>query len=551
MKRGLILWLMGLACAVPALTQEVRLVQVETLPQTLAGEWLFRTGHDPAWSSPFRERRGWQVIKVPGPWERQGHAGYDGHAWYRLQLLIDNSLAGHDIGLDLGLVADVDEVFLNGRTIGSTGSFPPRLDRSVLSRRYYRLPRDLIRWGDRNELAIHVYNENHLGGLLGPGPQLCQLPVLQSRQIWREAAFVSLAAVLLAMALLQVRIFFLDRTRMECLIFAAFLVTSAGYSLTHTNWVLAPWLGHSGTYRLHVAFLLASAALAPPVFYRIARRPLPVLLQVLQGVLAMGTVFAMVWRSDAELFIWLVLAHIAVLILAVVFLRLIGFLLRQRRPWAWELLATTGLLVVTVVLDVLGDFGALARATPWLLETLGPFGLLPVSAVVCLAILEFWVRDRCGEASEAASGILPWERFMITMGRELDRSRRSGNPLTVSILRISRGGIALAPDILRGEAMVTLRRSLRHMDTLAHLGEDTLCLLLPETDERTAMATLERLRRTMAASPPAQGSRLATSAGVAEFRPHRHITAAELVREAEAALYAALNEGGDCTATAP
>ncbi len=124
------------ACAVfaaVASAQEAPPINVSQLPTSLAGEWLFRIGHDPSWASPFRERRNWQRIRVPGSWESQGFAAYNGHAWYRLPLFVSSQLAGQNLGLDAGLIADVDEVFLNGRKVGATGTFPPRFARASSS----------------------------------------------------------------------------------------------------------------------------------------------------------------------------------------------------------------------------------------------------------------------------------------------------------------------------------------------------------------------------------------------------------------------------------
>ena len=551
MMRLMPAWLLGLLLALPAAAQEVAVIQVDTLPTSLAGDWLFRPGNDPAWASPFRERRGWQPMAVPGSWERQGYRGHDGHAWYRIQFFVSGRLAGQEIGLDLGLVADVDEVFLNGRLVGSTGSFPPRLDRATLARRFYQLPRDMIRFGDRNELAIHVFNQGRGGGLLGPGPRLHRQDVLQTRQVLREAALFSLAAFLLALFLLQAWVFLNDPQRLESLFFALFVGAVAVHSLSHANWGLSALFSHSFAYRLHIASQLAATSLAPKFMYSLARRTTPFALRILQGVLGLGAVTALLWQGEGDLFFWSLAARVASIFLAIVLVRLLLKLLQQRRPFSLILMVTTLLFVAAVAWDTFAEFRAVSRKTPWLLEVTALVGLAPVCAFICLALMQNWFRDRCGEAGETASGIIPWDRFMGTLARELERSRRSGNPLTVSFVRITRGGISLAPETMRGDAVGTVRRSLRHMDILTHAGEDTLCCLLPETDERTAMATLERLRRTINTGTLAKGSRLATTAGVAEFRPARHVTAVELVQEAEAALYAAINEGGDCTATAP
>lgn len=544
-----VLWLLMAGAA--GGQQAIRVVQVERLPTPLAGEWHFRPGHDPAWASPFRERRGWQVISVPGSWERQGNAGYDGHAWFRLHLFLSSALAGKDIGLDLGTIGDVDEVFLNGRPIGATGGFPPRFDRATLSRRFYRLPREMIRFGDRNELAIHVYNETRYGGLLGPPPRVDHMESIRARRMGREILLFSLAVFLAAMAALHLWLFSRDRRQWTSLMFTLFASACAAYVLTLAELGGIRWVGHAGAHRGHVALLLTATALVPPLVFRIARQGLPLPLYAMQGLLGLGAVFSLVWRTEADLFPWLVVGYVAVVVLGVLFLHRILGMIRHRRPWAFSLLVVTGLLTTSALADIVDTLAGGPRRGFWLLEAFSPLALPPFGAVLCLGLLQIWIHHRCGEPGERGSGLITWDRFLETVDREMERSRRTGNPLTVSLLRITRGGLSAVAEPAVGEAVETLRRSLRHMDTMARMENETLGLLLPETEERTAMATLERLRRSVGERFTASGSRLNTTAGVAEFRPVRHITTAELVEEAEAALYAALNEGGDCTATAP
>ena len=80
---------------------------------------------------------------------------------------------------------------------------------------------------------------------------------------------------------------------------------------------------------------------------------------------------------------------------------------------------------------------------------------------------------------------------------------------------------------------------------------DPVRKLLADTEERGAIATLERLRHAVVEALHGGGVRPRTTAGVVQYRAGRHPGADEVVAEAEAALYAALSEGGDCTTTAP
>jgi hypothetical protein len=59
------------------------------VPMTdLNGLWRFYTGDDPAWSSPGFEDPAWSLVTLGKSWSEQGHVGYSGLAWYRLQVLL-------------------------------------------------------------------------------------------------------------------------------------------------------------------------------------------------------------------------------------------------------------------------------------------------------------------------------------------------------------------------------------------------------------------------------------------------------------------------------
>jgi GGDEF domain-containing protein len=148
-------------------------------------------------------------------------------------------------------------------------------------------------------------------------------------------------------------------------------------------------------------------------------------------------------------------------------------------------------------------------------------------------------------------GILPRERFLARLTAELDQARRVGNALTVAFMKMDLGAAPDQAGALSARAVAVLRRALRQVDLLGRSDDGTFLISLAETDERAGVSTLERLRRAVTEGAGGSRRKLGVSAGVAQFRPARHGAAEELLQEAEAALYAAISEGGDCTATAP
>ena len=126
----------------------------------LQGLWKFEIGDNPEWSKPDFIAYNWVEIEVPGNWENQGFPGYDGYAWYRTDFSLPAEKAGMDFYLQLGFIDDVDEVFLNGRLIGASGSFPPQYQTAYNVFRSYLMPATLLKFGEKNMLAIRVFDEH-------------------------------------------------------------------------------------------------------------------------------------------------------------------------------------------------------------------------------------------------------------------------------------------------------------------------------------------------------------------------------------------------------
>ncbi|MEM7235955.1 MAG: acetylxylan esterase, partial [Planctomycetota bacterium] len=138
----------------------------------LSKGWRFQRGDDSSWSSPTLDDAAWKPIAVGRAWEKAGHSGYDGYAWYRLKFRLpaswkrDPQLARNGkLLVQLGYIDDVDQTWLNGELIGSTGSFPDDYQPAYRERRRYLVSADKIRWEGDNVLAVRVYDGSRDGGL--------------------------------------------------------------------------------------------------------------------------------------------------------------------------------------------------------------------------------------------------------------------------------------------------------------------------------------------------------------------------------------------------
>jgi|GEM_PF-7048704 len=150
----------------------------------ISGKWKFcldpgNVGEKEGWYKAEYSDRDWDMIEVPGMWEKAGYLEklvpeygdwepYNGHAWYRCVIKVPEEWKGYDIHLSLNRIDDVDKTYFNGTFIGGKSN--------VLERREYVIPSSLVKYGKDNVLAIQVLDTGGSGGIYGPKERLVIRP---------------------------------------------------------------------------------------------------------------------------------------------------------------------------------------------------------------------------------------------------------------------------------------------------------------------------------------------------------------------------------------
>ena len=132
---------------------------------SLEGQWKYSIGSQDSWMEPGFDEGDWESIHVPSAWEDQGFHGYNGFGTYRKHFKISSNYKGKTLYLLLGYVDDVDETYINGQKIGSTGSFPPAYQSAYNAKRVYVIPEDVIRYDKDNVIVVKVYDSYQYGGI--------------------------------------------------------------------------------------------------------------------------------------------------------------------------------------------------------------------------------------------------------------------------------------------------------------------------------------------------------------------------------------------------
>jgi alpha-galactosidase len=158
--------------------------------------WKFSTGDSAQWASSAYNDKNWQPIDVQHPWEQQGHEKYDGFGWYRLHVFIPSSLKDKaylkdSVRLNLGIIDDNDEVYLNGKLIAEYGGRGGDIKTSKYGPRSYAIAANnpAILWDKDNVLAIRIFDTGGDGGIYGENHNITMASLLDNVSINTDEPF--------------------------------------------------------------------------------------------------------------------------------------------------------------------------------------------------------------------------------------------------------------------------------------------------------------------------------------------------------------------------
>ena len=141
-----------------------------TAQNLLKPKWKFTTGDEVAWASQEFDDRKWEELLSGEMWEQQGYSTYDGYGWYRQTVFIPKKLEANarnrgGLALNLGKIDDADVTYWNGEVLDGMGGMPPDYHTAYDEERAYFIPMEKIRFGEKNLVAVRVYDAGGGGGL--------------------------------------------------------------------------------------------------------------------------------------------------------------------------------------------------------------------------------------------------------------------------------------------------------------------------------------------------------------------------------------------------
>lgn len=150
---------------------------------------------------------------------------------------------------------------------------------------------------------------------------------------------------------------------------------------------------------------------------------------------------------------------------------------------------------------------------------------------------------------DALTGLWNQRHIRERLAREIDRTERSGSPLSVIMFdidhfkRINDEHGHMAGDALLAELGELLRERVRATDIVGRTGGEEFLIVLPETDIEKAQGVAEKLRRAIGEHPFELGGRRSATFGLARYRPGE--TLDQLMQRADQAMYRGKRAGRD------
>ncbi len=182
-----------------------------------------------------------------------------------------------------------------------------------------------------------------------------------------------------------------------------------------------------------------------------------------------------------------------------------------------------------------------------------------VQAAVAIENVRLHEATQQASVTDGLTGLWNLRYFQQRAEEEVERAERFGHALSLALLDIDHFKSVndehghLVGDQVLVEVAERVTGEVREVDTVARYGGEEVVIVLPETDLNGARLTAERIRAAVGASPVHTDGgpvRVTVSLGVAGYPVHGD-TAAELLRSADAAMYAAKQGGRDRVEAAP
>ncbi|MEO1994133.1 MAG: dehydrogenase, partial [Planctomycetaceae bacterium] len=114
-------------------------------------------------ADPQPDADGWFRVPVPDSWRRPltgALAAQKGYGWFRCAVVVPQEWKSQQVHVLVEPVDDARGIYVNGASVGATGTFPPRYRSGLGESGRFQIPTDVLQFGERNVIAIRAYRSD-------------------------------------------------------------------------------------------------------------------------------------------------------------------------------------------------------------------------------------------------------------------------------------------------------------------------------------------------------------------------------------------------------
>jgi signal transduction histidine kinase len=226
----------------------------------LSEGWQFRKGDNMDWKEAQVEESFWISRKIPdyGISKTNNISGYH---WYRCKLVLPENFEAprNPLGINLGMIRDIDEVYFNGILIGKTGSLVPYLEPDFQKIRIYSIPTKLLIAGE-NIISIRIYSVGYQQGLKSI-PSIFDEAKLFQKMYSSESIPIGFGYIFILMGIYFLTGAFIRGLRAENSFFGLFSIHIGLYTLIRTQYRYEMFESFTNSYIFELMVLIPLPAL--------------------------------------------------------------------------------------------------------------------------------------------------------------------------------------------------------------------------------------------------------------------------------------------------
>jgi signal transduction histidine kinase len=200
---------------------------------TIEGSWKNIRSDKPEYKDNSYDDSAWQSVEAP--FDNKEWSGYTGYVWYRKWIYLFSLQPDYNLGLELEKIADIDETFINGYLIGSSGSLTNQ-ELTGDKVRIYRIPKNILNVGGYNLISIRARQINQSGPHFSGKVLVGNYDGFFTRLVQTEASMLFFSGLLVMLSLFNLLAFLRRPHAREYLFFSLGTFCMGIYAFCWTQW---------------------------------------------------------------------------------------------------------------------------------------------------------------------------------------------------------------------------------------------------------------------------------------------------------------------------